>query len=71
MDFASPRSPKKKSDQGTVHESENSRKGCAVSGGLFGGFPRKTPGKSGKTAGKLLPNREALQILGFRAPGKA
>ena len=38
-------------------------------------FCRKVPGKlrenSGKIAGKFFPNREMLQILGFRAPGKA
>ena len=29
---------------------------------------RESPGK---IAGKMFPNREMLQILGFRAPGRA
>ena len=28
-------------------------------------------GVFGKTAGKICPDREMLQIVGFRAPGKA
>ena len=42
----------------------------AVSG-ICPGFPRKTPGKSRENSWKIFPNREMLQILGFRAPGKA
>ena len=30
-----------------------------------------SPGKSWENCWKILPNREMLQILGFRAPGKA
>ena len=46
------------------------REGC----GCFRGLCRSSAGKfrenSGKIAGKFFPNREMLQILGFRAPGK-
>ena len=50
---------------------QKTREGCGCFRGLFGGSRRKTPGKSREIAGKMLPNREMLQILGFRAPGKA
>ena len=35
------------------------------------GSPGKLRESPGKSAGKIFPNREMLQILGFRAPGKA
>ena len=54
---------------GTLN-SEKSRRLWLFPGSLRG-FPRKTLGKSRKIAGKYLSNREMLQILGFRAPGKA
>ena len=43
----------------------------AVSGGLCGSSRGKFRENSGKIAGKFFPNREMLQTLGFRAPGKA
>ena len=50
---------------------QKTREGC----GCFRGLCRSSAGKfrenSGKTAGKIFPKREMLQILGFRAPGKA
>ena len=43
----------------------------AVSGVCLGA-PEENSGKvPGKIAGKSFPNREMLQTLGFRAPGKA
>ena len=43
----------------------------AVSG-VCSGVLRENSGKvPGKIAGKCFPNREMLQILGFRAPGNA
>ena len=57
----------------TLHFSESFRKldGCGCFRGLFGGSRGKLRGNPGKVAGKFFPNREMLQILGFRAPGKA
>ena len=52
------------------HLSENSRRLWLFPGSVQE-FCRKVPGKLGKIAGKFFPNREMLQILGFRAPGKA
>ena len=50
---------------------QKTREGC----GCFRGLCRSSAGKfrenSGKIAGKFFPNREMLQILGFRAPGRA
>ena len=50
---------------------QKTREGC----GCFRGLCRSSAGKfrenSGKIAGKIFPNREMLQILGLRAPGKA
>ena len=50
---------------------QKTREGC----GCFWGLCRSSAGKfrenSRKIAGKCFPNREMLQILGFRAPGKA
>ena len=39
--------------------------------GSFGGSRGKLRESPGKIAGKFFPNREMLQVLGFRAPGKA
>ena len=50
---------------------QKTREGCGCFRGLFGGSPGKLRESPGKIAGKLFPNREMLQILGFRAPGKA
>ena len=54
-----------------VDVSRKTREGC----GCFRGLCRSSAGKfrenSGKIAGKIFPNREMLQILGFQAPGKA
>ena len=53
---------------------QKTREGCGCFRGLFGGSPwgpRKILGKSREIAGKFFQNREMLQILGFRAPGKA
>ena len=48
---------------------QRTREGC----GCFRGLSRKTPRKKNrrKIAGKNFPNREMLQIQGFRVPGKA
>ena len=50
---------------------QKTREGC----GCFRGLCRSSAGKfrenSGQIAGKCFPNREMLQIPGFRAPGKA
>ena len=46
-------------------------KAAAVFRDLFGGSQGKLRESPGKIAGNTLPNREMLQILGFRAPGKA
>ena len=43
----------------------------AVSGVCSGVREEKLRASPGKIAGKISPNREMLQILGFRAPGKA
>ena len=43
----------------------------AVSG-VFAGVLEESPGKiPGKLLERIFPNRQMLQILGFRAPGKA
>ena len=39
--------------------------------GSVRGFQGKLRENSGKIAGIFFPNREMLQMLGFRAPGKA
>ena len=38
---------------------------------LLGGSRGKFQENHGKIAGKIFPNRDMLQSLGFRAPGKA
>ena len=50
---------------------QKTRQGCGCFRGLFGGSQGKLRESPGKIAGKIFPNRETLQILGFRAPGKA
>ena len=45
--------------------------GCGCFRGLSGGSRGKLRESPGKIAGKCFPNREMLQILGFRAAGKA
>ena len=50
---------------------QKTREGCGCFRGLFGGSPGKLRESPGKIAGKFFPDREMLQILGFRAPGKA
>ena len=47
------------------------REGCGCFRDLSGGSRGKLRESPGKIAGNLFPNREMLQILGFRAPGKA
>ena len=54
-----------------VYVYQKTREGCGCFRGLFGGSPGKLRESPGKIAGKIFPNREMLQILGFRAPGKA
>ena len=51
--------------------SQKTREGYGCFRGLFGGSRGKLRESPGKIAGKFFPNREMLQILGFRAPGKA
>ena len=51
-------------------KSENSRRLWLFLGSLRE-FWRKVPGKFRENCWKIFPNREMLQILGFRAPGKA
>ena len=46
-------------------------KAVAVSGVCSGVLREKLRESPGKIAGKIFPNREMLQILGFRGPGKA
>ena len=46
-------------------------KAVAVSGICSGVREESCGENSGKIAGKIFPNREMLQIPGFRAPGKA
>ena len=50
---------------------QKTREGCGCFWGLFGSSGGKLRESSGKFAGKFFPDREMLQILGFRAPGKA
>ena len=50
---------------------QKAREGCGCFWGLCGSSGGKFRENSGKIAGKIFPNREMLQILGFRAPGKA
>ena len=50
---------------------QKTREGCGCFRGLFGGSRGKLRESPGKIAGKIFPNREMLQIPGFRAPGKA
>ena len=52
-------------------ENQKTREGCGCFWGLCGSSGGKFRENSGKIAGKILPNRQMLQILGFRAPGKA
>ena len=52
-------------------EIQKTREGCGCLRGLFGGPRGKLRESPGKIARKLFPNREMLQIPGFRAPGKA
>ena len=52
-------------------QSQAAREGCGCFRGLFGGSRGKLRESPGKIAGKICPNRAMLQILGFRAPGKA
>ena len=49
---------------------QKTREGCGCFRGLFGGCRGKLRESPGKIAGKFFPNREMLQILVFRAPGK-
>ena len=51
--------------------SQKTREGCGCFRGLFGGSRGKLRESPGKLAGKIFPKRQMLQILGFRAPGKA
>ena len=53
------------------HKSQKTREGCGCFWGLCGSSGGKFRENSGKIAGKFFPNRQMLQILGFRAPGKA
>ena len=50
---------------------QKTREGCGSFRGLFRGSQGKLWASPGKIAGKCFLNREMLQILGFRAPGKA
>ena len=50
---------------------QKTREGCGCFRGLFGGSRGKLRESPGKIAGKFFPDREMLQIPGFRAPGKA
>ena len=49
---------------------QKTRECCGCFRGLFGGSRGKLRESPGKFAGKIFPNREMLQIIGFRAPGK-
>ena len=59
-----------KKNQGFCLELRKLEKAVAVPGSVRG-FSRKIPGKSRENSRKFFPNHEMLQILGFRAPGKA
>ena len=50
---------------------QKTREGCGCFWGLCGSSGGEFREDSGKIAGKFFPNRQMLQILGFRAPGKA
>ena len=50
---------------------QKTQEGCVCFRGLFGGSRGKLRESPGKIAGNFFRNREMLQILGFRAPGKA
>ena len=65
-----PRGPKAQKNSRFRARFSKLEKAVAVSG-LFGGSPGKLRENPGKIAGKIFPNREMLQILGFQAPGKA
>ena len=59
---------------GTLPETESfqkTREGCGCFWCLCGSSGGKFRENSRKIAGKIFPNRQMLQILGFRAPGKA
>ena len=53
------------------HIYQKTREGCGCFWGLRGSSGGTFQENSGKIAGKFFPNRDMLQILGFRAPGKA
>ena len=55
----------------TIGFSQKTREGCGCFWGLCGSSGGKFRENSGKIAGKIFPNRQMLQILGFQAPGKA
>ena len=57
--------------QKKVGFTQKTREGCGCFWDLLGGSRGKFRESPGKIAGKIFPNREMLQILGFRAPGKA
>ena len=48
---------------------QKTREGCGCFWGLCGSSGGKFRENSGKIAGKIFPNCQMLQILGFRAPG--
>ena len=50
---------------------QKTREGCGCFWSLCGSSGGKFRENSGKIAGKFFPNSQMLQILGFRAPGKA
>ena len=47
---------------------QKTREGCGCFWGLFGGSRGKLRESRGKIAGRIFPNREMQQILGFWAP---
>ena len=50
---------------------QRTREGCGCFRGLFGGSRGFSWESPRKIVEKMVPNRKMLQILGFRAPGKA
>ena len=50
-----------------IKKNQKTREGCGCFRGLFGGSPGKLRESPGKIAGIFFPDREMLQILGFRA----
>ena len=56
---------------GPNRQSQKTREGCGCFRGLLGASQGKLQESPGKIAGKIFSNREMLQILGFRALGKA